>query len=637
MPPADARRRYSIGAETLPGDGVHFRVWAPARREVAVAVDGGTVALAREGGSDAAGYFSGIAPRAHAGARYSFRLDGDDKAYPDPASRFQPEGPHGPSEVVDARGFAWTDPDWRGVPPDRRVIYEMHVGTFTPEGTYAAAAQQLPALAGLGVTVIEMMPLAEFPGRFGWGYDGVDLWAPSHLYGRPDDLRRFVAAAHAAGIGVILDVVYNHLGPDGNYLGAFSDTYFTDRYENEWGRAINFDGEGSAPVRQFYTENAGYWIDEFHFDGLRLDATQAIRDSSSEHVMSALGRRVRQAAGARASFIVAENEPQHTRLVRAPEAGGIGIDALWNDDFHHAACVALSGRSEAYYSDYRGTPQELISAARWGYLYQGQRYRWQKKGRGTPALDLPASAFVCFLENHDQVANSGAGRRLHQLTSAAELRAMTALLLLQPATPMLFQGQEFASSAPFLYFADHDPELSAKVAEGRRQFLAQFPSLANPEIERRLADPSDTHTFARCKLDLAQRDDGAHAETYTLHRDLLRLRRETPAFQQQRADRMHGAVLSSAAFMLRFLCAEGDRVLLVNLGADLELEPAPHPLLAPPEGAGWRLAWSSESPVYGGVGVSPLEREPGTEPDRAGAWLLSGRAAVVLEPCASDA
>jgi maltooligosyltrehalose trehalohydrolase len=638
MRPGDARRRYSIGAEPLSdGDGAHFRVWAPRRRSVQVVLVGDArepVTLTAED----AGYFSGPVPGAGVGTRYSFRLDGEEKLYPDPASRFQPEGPHGPSEIVDPHEFAWTDDAWRGIPADQRVIYEMHVGTFTPEGTYAAAAGQLVALKELGITIIELMPLAEFPGGFGWGYDGVDLWAPTRLYGRPDDLRRFVDAAHAAGLGVILDVVYNHLGPDGNYLSAFSPDYFTDRHANEWGSAINFDGEGSAAVRQFYVENAGYWIDEFHLDGLRLDATQAIMDASPEHVLTAIGRRVREASGSRTSFVVAENEPQHSRLARASESGGYGLDALWNDDFHHTAVVALTGRAEAYYSDYRGTPQELLSASRWGYLFQGQRYRWQKKARGTPALDLPASAFVCFLENHDQVANSGAGKRLHQLTSPGQLRAMTTLLLLQPATPMLFQGQEFAASAPFLYFADHEKELGGLVAKGRRVFLEQFPSLTGAEAQSRLLDPGDPRTFAACKLDLSERDRGVHVEAHTLHRDLLRVRRETPAFQQQRADRMYGAVLSDHAFMLRFQCEKGDRLLLVNLGGDLELNPAPEPLLAPPEGRRWRVSWSSESPAYGGAGPSPIELDGKTDSDadRPGAWMIPGHAAVVLEPCASD-
>src|SRR5262249_17122760 len=293
----------------------------------------------------------------------------------------------------------------------------MHVGTFTPEGTFAAAANELRELARIGVTLIEVMPVAEFEGRFGWGYDGVDLYAPSHLYGRPDDFRAFVNTAHNCGIAVILDVVYNHFGPVGNYLRLFSLSYFTDRYENEWGDAINFDGPDAGPVREYFIANAGYWIDEFHLDGLRLDATQQIHDHSPEHVLAAIRSRGRETAGGRAPVIVAENEPQDARIVRPLSEGGYGLDGLWNDDFHHSAMVALTGRAEAYYSDTRGEPQEFISAAKYGYLFQGQHYDWQRRSRGTPCWGLQPSAFVTFLQNHDQVANSARGLRGHELSS----------------------------------------------------------------------------------------------------------------------------------------------------------------------------------------------------------------------------
>ncbi|MES1209638.1 MAG: alpha-amylase family glycosyl hydrolase, partial [Pseudomonadota bacterium] len=323
MTGAAGGRRFPIGAELLPNGRAHVRVWAPARQRVLVAhgpnLDCGAPLAAEE---NSEGMFSGVVDGLVAGGRYAFRLDDDPHPYPDPASRFQPEGPHGPSELVDPTTFAWTDGAWKGIAPRGAVVYEMHIGTFTPEGTYAAAAERLPLLADVGVTVIEMMPVADFAGRFGWGYDGVDLWAPTRLYGRPDDLRRFVDRAHALGIGVILDVVYNHFGPDGNYLMQFSKTYFSDKYENEWGEPINFDGVGSAGVRQLCIENAGYWVQEFHFDGLRLDATQQIFDASPDHLVAAIARRVRSAAGGRGCLLVAENEPQETRIVRAPEAGG---------------------------------------------------------------------------------------------------------------------------------------------------------------------------------------------------------------------------------------------------------------------------------------------------------------------------
>ena len=420
--------------------------------------------------------------------RYWFRIDGD-RLRPDPVSRYQPDGPHGPSGVVDPGTFAWTDRDWNGIGPAGQVVYEFHVGTFTPEGTWASAAEQLPALADLGVTVVEMMPIADFVGAFGWGYDGVNLYAPTRLYGTPDDLRRFVDRAHAEGLGVMLDVVYNHLGPDGNYLNDFSPDYFTDKYSNDWGRAINF--EGPAPARALFVENAGYWIDEFHFDGLRLDATQDMHDGSQEHVIASLVKRAREAGGRRRVMLVAENEPQDTRLIRPPEQGGYGVDAVWNDDFQHCAAVALTGRREAYYKDYTGSPQEFVSIAKYGYLYQGQWYGWQKQARGTPALDLTGVSFVGYLENHDQVANSAFGKRLHQLSPPGRYRALTALTLLAPATPLLFQGQEFASSAPFLFFADHGENLREAIAVGRREFLSQFSSTTDPEVQAALPPPGD--------------------------------------------------------------------------------------------------------------------------------------------------
>ncbi len=617
------RRRLPVGAEVT-SEGVHFRVWAPLRKRVEVVFEESSSEeweVDFELTPEKDGYFSGLMQGAGAGALYKYRLDGGD-AFPDPASRFQPQGPHGPSQVIDPSTFRWTDHGWPGIGPEGQVIYEMHVGTFTPEGTWGAASRELAELAELGITVLEVMPVAEFPGRFGWGYDGVDLFAPYHLYGEPDDFRRFVDRAHAAGIGVILDVVYNHLGPDGNYLKQFSASYFTDRYTNDWGEAINFEGEDAGPVRELYIANAGYWIDDFHLDGLRLDATQDVKDASKDHILAALVRRAREAAGKRPIYTVAENEPQETKLVRPPEEGGYGIDALWNDDFHHSTQVALTGRNEAYYRDYKGSPQEMISLVKHGYLYQGQRYSWQEQRRGTSALGLPASAFVSFLQNHDQVANSARGERCHKLASPGRFRALTALTMLGPATPMLFQGQEFCASSPFLYFADHNPELAKAVREGRLEFLSQFPSLALPETQAGVPDPESPASFERCKLDLAERH--RHAACYALHKDLLRLRREDPVFRSQGKGWLDGAVLGTEAFVLRFFGENaGDRLLLVNLGMNLELEPVSEPLLAPLTGLRWEVLWSSEDPRYGGTGAPPPE-------DDEGGWRLPGQAAVVM-------
>jgi maltooligosyltrehalose trehalohydrolase len=608
-----------IGARIMPG-GVSFRVWAPQRERVSVAIEEGDE---RRLDRDEDGYFSGFAAGIGAGARYRYRLDSDERLYPDPASRFQPDGPHGPSCVVDPSAYAWRDSDWPGLSIAGQILYEMHVGTFTPEGTWAAASAKLPFLKEMGVTCIEMMPVNDFPGRFGWGYDGVNLFAPTRLYGEPDDLKRFIDAAHAIGIGVILDVVYNHLGPDGNYLACFAADYFTKKYKNEWGEAINFEGPGSQEVRAFFIANAAYWVGEYHFDGLRLDATQSIFDDSEEHVIAAMARAARAVAGRRSIILVGENEPQHTALVRVPEEGGYGLDALWNDDFHHSAMVALAGRNEAYYEDHEGEPQEFISAAKYGYLFQGQIYAHQGKRRGTPGLDLTPAAMVSFVQNHDQIANSGTGRRCHFLTSRARMRAMTALLLLMPATPMLFQGQEFWASAPFFYFADHKTELAELVRKGRAEFLSQFPSIGeDPSLRCSVAVPDDPATFESCRLDWSEVE--RHGEALALHRNLLALRRDDPVFSAQRKGGVDGAVLGRDAFALRFFGAGGeDRLLLVNFGRDLVRRALPEPLVAPPQGRHWRLIWSSEDPAYGGSGMPHVESDAG--------WRVPAESAVIMK------
>ncbi|HWB87384.1 MAG TPA: malto-oligosyltrehalose trehalohydrolase [Bryobacteraceae bacterium] len=614
-----ANRRYPIGAELLPTGGAHFRVWAPRRKKVEVVLEsGGNFALEAESG----GYYSGSVPTAGEGTLYRFRLDGAE-SFPDPASRFQPQGPHGPSQVVDPCRFHWSDADWPGISLQGQVIYEMHIGTFTREGTFEAARRELPELAATGITSIEVMPVADFPGRFGWGYDGVGLFAPVALYGTPDDFRRLIDDAHRHGLGVILDVVYNHVGPDGNYLKQYSEDYFTTRYGNEWGEAINYDGVNSGPVREWAITNAAYWISEYHVDGLRLDATHQIFDTSPENVLTAIARHAHAAGNGRGVVVFAENDNQEARLARPVEHGGYGIDAVWNDDFHHTARVAMTGRNEAYYMNYRGSPQEFLAAVKHGYLYQGQAGKFQGRRRGTPAWDLKPAQFVICIQNHDQISNAGRGQRIHQLTGPGRYRAMTALLLLAPGTPLLFQGQEFAASSPFCFFADHNEDLAPLVREGRAGFLAQFPSLAQKEVRSGLPDPGDPALFERCKLDFSERRRNEHS--YALHRDLLRLRREDACFRAQRPGGIDGAVLASEAFVLRYFGEKGDsRLLIVNLGLDLDFESAPEPLLAPPENQSWRLLWSSEDPRYGGSGTPPPETE--------GKWHIPGHAAVVMHP-----
>jgi maltooligosyltrehalose trehalohydrolase len=615
--PTAVQRRLPVGAEPV-ADGTHFRVWAPRRNQVEVMLDRfRTLALERERD----GYFSSYAEGVQPGMLYQFRFDRSGPLFPDPASRFQPEGPHGPSQIIDPSTYRWTDDQWKGVRRERQVFYEMHIGTFTREGTWNGATELLPRLAETGITVLEVMPVADFVGTFGWGYDGVDLFAPTRLYGTPDDFRSFVDHAHNLGLGVILDVVYNHIGPDGNYLKEFSEAYFTTRYENEWGEPLNFDGVDSGPVREFFVSNAVYWIREFHLDGLRLDATQQIFDQSPDHIIATISREARKAAGKRSIVLIAENERQDSRLVRSPESGGLGLDALWNDDFHHTAHVALTGHNEAYFSDYCGTPQEFISSIKWGFLYQGQYYTWQRNNRGTFALDLGPPFFVNYMQNHDQIANSAFGSRVHQVASPGQYRALTALLLLSPATPLLFQGQEFGASSPFLFFADHNEELAKLVAAGRAEFLAQFPSMASSHTALLMGAPHERSTFEKCKLDWTEWDKNSHI--VALHRDLLRLRREDPVFSAQRSDWIHGAVLGRNAFVLRFIGGtHGDRLMLVNLGSGFRCSPTPEPLVAPPAHAGWELLWSSDDVRYGGRGNARMKK--------LGTWNISGHSATVF-------
>jgi maltooligosyltrehalose trehalohydrolase len=590
-------RRLPVGVELDPDGGAHARVWAPKRKTVEFVTEKGEATpLAREDD----GYFAGRV-NASAGTRYRFRLDGKD-AFPDPVSRFQPEGPHGPSEIVDPSRFTWTDRHWKGVTIDGQVISEIHIGTFTPEGTFRAAIEKLDHVADVGITCLEIMPINEFGGAFGWGYDGVNWYAPTRHYGAPDDVRAFIDAAHGRGIAVILDVVYNHLGPDGNYLSQFSDTYMTKR-ATEWGEAINYDADGCAGVRELAIENAGYWISEFHFDGLRLDATQNIYDASRPHLIAEIAKRARASARGRKVIVVGENEPQDFGLIVEH-----GLDALWNDDFHHAACVAMTGNNEAYLSGYRGRPQEFISAAKYGFLYQGQYFPWQDRRRGSASLSLAQKHFVSFLESHDQVANLARSRRANQLASPGVCRAFAALLLLSPQTPMLFQGEEFASTSPFPFFAGHDGDLAKAVYRGRTQFLGQFPGVKATGTAS-VPDPADPATMRSSVIDWSERD--TNAPWLRLFRDLIALRKSDPVIAAQGIGvRLDGAVLDDRAFVIRHFSEEhGDRLLVVNLGNGITLHPAPEPLLAPPWGHRWKTRWSTECVEYGGNGLPPMDDE----------------------------
>lgn len=596
-------RRYAQGP-LEGGDLTSFRVWAEGHRSVDLVIDGIYTPMLPE----ANGHFhvDAVAPP---GTRYGYRVDGKGDVLPDPASYWQPDGPDALSCVTALGIYQWLNDRWPEPDLPSAVIYEMHIGTFTPEGTWRAAMEHLPFLSDIGVTLIEMMPIACFAGTFGWGYDAALPYAPSQLYGTPDDLRAFVDAAHGFGLNVILDVVYNHVGFSAPQE-HFSSRYFSDS-ENDWGKGINFDGPSSGPTRAYFRDNARYWIGEFRFDGLRFDAVQAIKDTSEPHILSDIITTCRKETDRDLVFI-GENERQEAAMVRPPASGGIGMDAVWNDDYHHSIVAALTGRHEAYYHDTPGRPQELAAALRHGFLFQGQRYDWQDKGRGTPALDIEASRFVHFLDNHDQIANSGLGQRMHQKTSPARMRAATALLLLGRQTPMLFQGQEFMASAPFCYFLDQKGDLGAAVKQGRVDELAQFPSMTDADLE--LPDPLARETFERCKLNWAEVE--THAEAVRLHRDLLELRRSRPALRRAHTSRhpsLDASVIGPEALLIRFFGATGidDLLLLCNFGRDQFVASIPDPLAAPPEGQRWRLAWSSEEPRYGGAGqafIDPARR-----------------------------
>jgi maltooligosyltrehalose trehalohydrolase len=636
-----AARRLPVGAEFSSAGGVSFRVWAPKRSSVQVVVSHGENDReqafacdleAEEGDSTEHGYFSGIVPDARAGMRYGFRLDGGDRVFADPASRYQPSGPAGRSQIVDPRSFRWTDRAWQGIKIAGQVIYEVHVGSLTTEGTWTAATARLDQIKDAGMTVVEVMPVADFPGEFGWGYDGVSMFAPTRLYGKPDDFRRFVDRAHALGLGVILDVVYNHFGMVDCTIAEFADDYFSKRHKNEWGSPINFDDEQSRPVREFFLANVRYWIEEFHLDGFRFDATQQIFDDTETHIVTEMAQTARKAAGSRDVILLAENEPQDVRMVRSIQKGGHGLDAMCNDDFHHSARVRLTGTTEAYYEDFAGTVDELRSAVRGGFLYQGQISQHEHKRRGSPARGFPATCFIHFLQNHDQVANSGTGLRIDSLTSPGRLRAMTALWLLSPQTPMFFQGQEFAASTPFFYFADFSGQDAKAVADGRLQFLSQFPSLATEEARRAMADPANRATFERSKLDWSERE--THRQMFGLHADLLKLRREDEVFRNQRADRIEGSAFGADCLVLRYFGHDvdepaSDRLLIVNFGRQLCCSPSPEPLLAPPPGSHWEPLWSSAAVRYGGPGTPQVEMD--------GGWHIPAEAAIVLKACARQA
>jgi maltooligosyltrehalose trehalohydrolase len=503
-------------------DGVRFSVWAPASRRVELHLHDGAAAGVHLLARNTEGLYETWIRGAAAGDRYTYALDDGDRL-PDPASRFQPEGVHGPSQIVDPCSYVWHDSRWHPREQQDTIIYELHVGTFTPEGTFDGVRTRLPYLRDLGITAIELMPVADFAGSRNWGYDGVALFAPSRAYGSPDDLRALVDAAHAHGLSVILDVVYNHLGPEGAYLPKFSPSYFTDRHHTPWGAAINVDGEDSGLVRRFVTDNACHWIREYHFDGLRLDATHALIDDSPKHIVQEIAEAVRGEAG-RHILVHAEDHRNLAAMIEDVRIGGWGLDGLWADDFHHVVRSMVAGDTHGYYADFAGHTRELETIIHDGWLFSGEHSQHMNGPRGTHPGRVPMYRFVVCVQNHDQVGNRAFGERLHDEITPEAWRAVTVLLLTAPMTPLLFMGQEWAASTPFQFFTDLEPGLGQLVTEGRRREFADFPAFGDPEARERIPDPQAESTFLNSRLQWDERCAGNHARSLALYRALLALR-----------------------------------------------------------------------------------------------------------------
>ena len=508
-----------IGANRLPDGSWEFLVWAPHARTVSVHfVSGCREIIPTDPLAD--GYHRATIKTLTPGCEYFYKLDGE-RDLPDPASRFQPQGVHGPSRIVDPEAFRWTDGKWNGIPLGRSIFYELHVGTYTSEGSFDAVIPHLQELAALGVTTIELMPIAQFPGSRNWGYDGVYMFAPQNSYGGPESLQRLVNAAHQQGLAVALDVVYNHLGPEGNYLSAYGP-YFTDRYRTPWGQAINFDGEGSDEVRRFFIENALYWLQDYHFDALRLDAVHGIFDFGARHFLAELKSSVADLSQrlGRPLHLIAESDLNDSRVLADPERGGYGLDAQWSDDFHHSVHTLLTRENLGYYSDFGGIPP-LATTLRDGWYYSGQHSNYRKRRRGNSAHGIPPAKFVVCNQNHDQIGNRAAGERLSSLVNFEALKLAAGINLLSPFVPMLFMGEEYGENAPFQYFTSHgDPELVEAVRRGRREEFAAF------GWEGIVPDPQDEQTFARSSLNHSLKQEEPHRTLWRFYQRLIQIRDE---------------------------------------------------------------------------------------------------------------
>ena len=547
-----------------------FRLWAPEARNVSIEVSGERYPLKKRDG----GWWEAEVEAAQAGMDYAYFLDDEKLALPDPRSMSQPSGVHGPSRILDHAAFAWTDAGWEAPPLSSGILYELHIGTFTPEGTLDAAQSKLEYLRELGITHVELMPVNSFPGVQGWGYDGVDLFAPHQPYGGPEALKRFVNACHAKGLAVLLDVVYNHLGPAGNYLGKFGP-YFTHAQHTPWGDAVNLEDAGSHEVRRFFCDNALMWLRDYHFDGLRLDAVHAYMDRSAINFMEQLGAEVQalQAHTGRTYVVIAESDLNDPRLVTAREAGGYGLDAQWSDDFHHALVTALTGDRSGYYADF-GSIADIAKSLREVFVYDGRYSPYRDRIHGRPVVNLHASRFLGYAQNHDQVGNRAKGERLAQIVSLGRAKIAAALVLTAPSVPMLFQGEEWAASSPFQYFANHDEELGRLVSEGRRKEFAAF----GWNLDE-VPDPQDPATFQRSKLNWTERSAAPHAEMLDWHRRLIALRRATPDLTDPELSRVEvrfseeekWLVMERGAVTVAFSLASEPRQLHVRGGSTIAL------------------------------------------------------------------
>jgi maltooligosyltrehalose trehalohydrolase len=583
----------SHGAEVV-DEGVRYRTWCKHDRADALIVDrDGAVLRVVRLAPEADGYFSGIDAAGRAGDLYQYRF-GDSQGWPDPASRFQPFGVHGPSMVIDPANYEWQDSAWSAPAYSQLIIYELHVGTFTAEGTYRSAISRLEHLVALGVSAIEIMPLADFPGERNWGYDGVMPYAPSRAYGKPEDLRALVDAAHAHGLAVILDVVYNHLGPDGNYTGVYHSDYTDPKLHTPWGAALNY---AAAPVRASFAENAPYWMREFHIDGFRLDATHEIADDSPRHILAEIAESVHSLGG----FVIAEDERNEPKLLWPATRNGLGFDGAWADDFHHVVRVMLTGDRQGYYANYEGTLPELAQTLTHGWLYRGQAQKTTGKPRGGDPAEVGPRQFVYCISNHDQVGNRAFGERLGHVVSPAAYRAASAMLCLVPETPMLFMGQEWSAASPFQFFTDHNPELGRLVTEGRRKEFSNFEAFRDPEVRKTIPDPQADSTFTNSKLHWEELHETQHAGVLMLYREFLELRQTHPAFRNHARENWIATEAAEGIVALLFgrpgeySCA----VMIDLLGghAAPNLEDA---RLAPGNGRAWQPLLSSNEARFGG-------------------------------------